>query len=205
MRAEGIQTLEVLAALKPRSERLNWHSLLIASEIDKVNELPSAGNHVFQVHDSVEFDSGIASSLAGELSAFHNRKFVHGDLKSRHILAKKISAISASSNGMKRFHLVDLEKSKYYPFIPDPLLDVFAARDLVQLFASLPQNSNGQDLAPVRSQFLSEYYSGRRLSKFRMGLIQRILDLYSPGGSLHQGRTILESLVGRFRKAPSER
>ena len=194
MRGKGIQTLEVLAALKPRNERLNWHSLLIASEIDSVNELPSAGNHVFQVHESVRFDKGLASCLAGELSTFHNRKFVHGDLKSRHILARQNSTESFSGNGVKRFHLVDLEKSKYYPLVPDPLLDVLAARDLVQLFASLP---NGQDLDPVRSQFLSEYFSGRKLSKLRIGLIRRILDLYSPGGSLRQGSTILENLIAR--------
>ena len=161
MRKRGIQTLEVLAALKPRSETFNWNSLLIASEIEEVNELPSSGNHVFQVHESVEFDASIASTLAGELSGFHNRKFVHGDLKTRHILAKTNNFVGTSSNGVKKFHLVDLEKSKHYPLLPNPLMDIFAARDLVQLFASLPTNSNGQDLSPVRYQFLAEYFSTR--------------------------------------------
>jgi hypothetical protein len=203
MRKEGIPTLEVLAALKPRNETFNWHSLLIASEIESVNELPSGGNHVFQVHKSIEFDRVIASELAGELSAFHDRKFVHGDLKSRHILAQTNTAKTFSSNGANRFHLVDLEKSKHYPLVPKALLDIFAARDLVQLFASLPSDSNGQDLGPVRSQFLSEYFSGRRLSKFRVSLILRILQLYSPGGSLRQGQTILENLVTHFRRHSS--
>jgi hypothetical protein len=198
MRHGGIQTLEVLAALKPRKQTLNWNSLLIASEIESVNELPSAGNHVFQVHESVDFDTSIASTLAGELSAFHNRKFVHGDLKSRHILAKSNLSKAFSGNGFERFHLVDLEKSRHYPLLPSPLLDVLAARDLVQLLASLPVNSNGRDLTPIWTQFLAEYCSGRNLSKFRIGIIQRILDLYSPGGFLRQGSTLLESVISRF-------
>ena len=204
MRKSGIQTLEVLAALKPRSETFNWNSLLIASEIEEVNELPSSGNHVFQVHESVEFDASIASTLAGELSGFHNRKFVHGDLKTRHILARTNKFVGAATNGVKRFHLVDLEKSKHYPLLPNPLMDILAARDLVQLFASLPTNSNGQDLSPVRSQFLAEYFSTRKLSSLRVKFIRRILGLYAPGGRLRQGTTLLESIVAQFSRGPSQ-
>jgi hypothetical protein len=151
----------------------------------------------------VEFDTSIASTLAGELSKFHDRKFVHGDLKTRHILARMNTPTGVSSNGTDRFHLVDLEKSKHYPHLPDPLLDVLVARDLVQLLASLPADSNGEDLAQVWPQFLSEYFSGRDLSRFRIRVIQRILDLYSPEGSLQQGRTILESLITHLRRRSS--
>ena len=203
MEREGIQTLEVLAALKPRKETLNWHSVLIASEIESVNELPSGGNHVFQVHKSVEFDTSIASTLASELATFHDRKFVHGDLKTRHILAQMNTSTGVSSDGIKRFYLVDLEKSRHYPHLPNPLLDVLVARDLIQLLASLPVDSKCKDLAQARSQFLSEYFSGRDLSKFRISVIQRILDLYSPEGGLRQGRTILESLITQLRKRSS--
>ena len=201
MRKEGISTLEVLAALKPRNEKFNWRSLLIASEIESVNELASGGNHVFQVHESIEFNASTATSLAGELSTFHNRKFVHGDLKSRHILATIGESGSICGNGVRRFHLVDLEKAGHHPLVPNVLLDIFAARDLVQLFASLPRNSRVQDL---RSRFLAEYFSGRKLSRFRAGLMLRILDLYAREGSFHQGKTLLENLLARVRKGPDK-
>lgn len=203
MRRKGIPSLEVLAALKPRNETLNWHSLLIASEIESVNELPSAGNHVFQVHRSLDFDTSVASSLAGELSQFHDKKFVHGDLKSRHILAQIGLSQPVSENGEKRFHLVDLEKTRYFPFIPNHLLDVFAARDLVQLFASLPNSSNGQDLEPQRAKFLAEYFSERRLSKLRIAVFRGILTLYSPEGTLQQGQTILQNVMAKLWRSPS--
>jgi len=199
MRNEGIQTLEVLAALKPRNERLNWRSLLIASEIDSVNELPSAGNHVFQVHRSVPFDSSIASMLAQELSRFHDRRFVHGDLKSRHILAKKNVSTAHAGNGTGPFHLVDLEKCRRYRHLPNFLLDILTARDLVQLFSSLPVDAEGRSAASVWPRFLSDYFAGRNLSKSRIRFMQRILELYSPGGSLSQGKTLIDCLMIRFR------
>jgi hypothetical protein len=198
IKESGFNTLEVLAALKPKNEKLNWHSLLIASEIEAVGELPSAGNHVSQVHEFIDFDTRMASSLAGELSRFHDRKLIHGDLKTRHILASNGNSSSHASNGIRKFHLVDLEKSRYFPRIPGALLDVLAARDLVQLFASLPMNSNGHNLVSTKDQFLTEYFSKRNLSGFRAGLIRRILDLYSPEGGLRQGETILENLLGKL-------
>jgi hypothetical protein len=200
MRREGFQTLDVLAALKPKDETLNWNSLLIASEIESVNELPSAGQHVFQVHRALEFDSGVASTLADELSEFHESRFIHGDLKTRHILAEIQDATDVSGNGTRRFHLVDLEKCQHHPFLPKAFLDVLAARDLVQLFASLPVDDNGQNLFPVKSQFLKAYFAARKLSKRRKQVIQRVLDLYSPGGTLRQGRTLLSSLVAQLRR-----
>ena len=198
IKASGFNTLEVLAALKPKNETLNWHSLLIASEIESVSELPSAGNHVSQVHEFIEFDTKVASSLAGELSKFHERKLIHGDLKTRHILTSNENSSNHSSNGARKFHLVDLEKSRHFPLIPSTLLDVLAARDLVQLFASLPTNSNGHNLVPTKDQFLSEYFSKRNISGFRAALIRRILGLYSPEGGLRQGETILTSLIGKI-------
>ena len=200
IKQSGFNTLEVLAALKPKNETLNWHSLLIASEIESVSELPSAGNHVSQVHEFIEFDTEVASSLAGELSKFHERKLIHGDLKTRHILASKENSSNHSRNGARKFHLVDLEKSRHLPHIPSALLDVLAARDLVQLFASLPVNSNGHNLVPAKAQFLSEYFSKRGLSGFRANLIRRILDLYSPDGGLRQGQTILENILGKITR-----
>ena len=204
MKREGLQTLDVLAALKPKGETLNWNSLLIASEIEEVNELPSAGRHVFQVHRAVEFDASIASTLANELSDFHDSRFIHGDLKTRHLLAKVPDLTDVSGNGMKRFHFVDLEKCKHHPFLPSSLLDVLTARDLVQLFASLPMNANGKNLLPLKSQFLAEYFTARGLSKRRIQVIQGILGLYSPGGALRQGRTLLASLADQFRRGSSQ-
>ncbi len=200
MKQAGIQTLEVLAALRPRNETLNWHSLLIATEIESVSELPSAGNHIFQVHESAEFDKSLGSLLARELSHFHNRKFVHGDLKTRHILARKNSSALVSGNGLKRFHLVDLEKSRHYPHLPSPLLDILAARDLVQLCASLPLDSSSPESLAAWSQFLSEYFTHRNLPNFRSNVVRRILRLYSSGGGLRQGETLLQNLLIRLRR-----
>lgn len=192
---KGFNTIEVLAALKPKRQILNWKGLLIAKEIERVKELPSEGTHKYQVHGQVEFDVHLQRRLAAELAALHNATFHHGDLKTRHILTQD------RGNSEPSFYFVDLEKARYHPLLPGLFRDVMAARDLIQLFASLPRNSgkgSGRDLS---ESFLEQYLSARKLSSIRKVLIRKMLALYQNESGSSQGkiflRVIFEKLTSR--------
>ena len=187
LRVQGFGTLEVVAAMKKRGEWLNWHSLVVAREIESVREIASEGNHVYQVHAAAELSPELARQLAEELVRFHAQGFFHGDLKTRHILVR--------TNPTVRFFFVDLEKCRYLPYLPGFLRDVLAARDLVQLLTSLPgpfTTSNDQ----VR-HFLERYLEAAGLPLDPVPRIVKMVNLYSQEGPLSQGQTVLGGLVRR--------
>ncbi len=181
----GLGTITVVAALKQRGEWLNWHSFSVAPEIPSVCEIPSTGNHIFQVHPVIDFSPQIAVDLARELVSFHTKGFFHGDLKTRHIL------VDIRQNPHTRFYFVDLEKCQHFPHLKGYLRDILAARDLVQLFASLPETSK---VANFKGVLLDHYLGASELSLSRQERLRRIIDLYRPGGVLRQGQTLFSSL-----------
>ncbi len=176
-----IQTIEVLAALKKRRQILNWTSLVVAREIAPVQQLAAAGRHILDIHPEVELKEALAENLGAELARLHTHNFFHGDLKSRHILYRPDS---------KTFCFVDLEKCSHHPLWPRLLKDILAARDLIQLFSSLPQDpvqTNGNVL-------LEHYLSLRKMSQHRKGRLRQLIRLYGPEGGFRQGRTVLQNL-----------
>ena len=197
LRDHGFESLDVVAALRPRRQLLKWTSLLIASEVRSVFELPSVGTHVFQIHKWIDFDQTVASALARELARFHDCAFFHGDLKSRHILTRAASTENSEDKHLS-FMLVDLEKTRRMPHLPYPARDILAARDLIQLLASLPTEFDGHRLQPARDLLLEEYLSGRSISTRRAAFIRRVLEMYGPGGALVQGKTVLGSLASHL-------
>lgn len=200
LREAGFDTLEVLAAFRPKWQFLNWTSFLVARELQSVQELPSTGRHVYQLHTWVDFSNDVATAVAANLAGLHNSRFVHGDLKTRHILARRNGGGSPP-----QILFVDLEKTKRMPGSLTRLHDFFAARDLIQLLASLPTELDGRTMVPNREHFLEQYFRARRLSQWRQHLIRRLLRLYEPGGALRQGETLLKSLTGALLAHTSHR
>jgi len=184
LKEHGFSTLDVLAALKRRGDLLNWTGLLIAVELQSVCELPSAGQHVFQIHASIGLSPELAASLGKYLASLHNAGFFHGDLKTRHIL------VSTGPEGPV-FHLVDLEKCLYLPRLLPPLKVLAASRDLVQLFASLPR----PDVDSSGKLLLDSYLEAVRLSTRRKETLRRITGLYGRRGRFRQGRTLLANVL----------
>lgn len=189
LRELGFETLTVLAALRPSREWLNWNSLMIALELQNVCELPSSGNHLFQTHEWARLDEGLTAAVAREVSRFHSEGFVHGDLKTRHILVKN----GGNGHG-KRLAFVDLEKTAYLRWVPSPLRDILAGKDLVQLLASLPDDQAGNDSPRTKQILIETYFQERRISAARERRIRRIIDLYGPDGLLNQGQTVAGAL-----------
>ncbi len=197
LRRAGFETLQVLAAFRPRGQWLNWRSYLIAREIQPVLELPSGGRHRYPVHESVEFSPDLLAAVAWTLAEFHERGFVHGDLKTRHVLAHR----NGNEPGARfpwDIILVDLEKTRRLPPMLARIHDVLAARDLVQLCASLPEVHRNRPLAAVKRELIERYLEFRSLPAARARAIQAVVNLYRPGGTLRQGRTLLDSLVARL-------
>lgn len=189
LQQKGVETLEIIAALKNKKEILNWHSLVVAREIAPTFEIASGGSHVFQIHPVVEFTSEIASSLARQVAKLHRHGFFHGDLKTRHILVKP----RAHSDDAD-FFFVDLEKCHYFPVLPNPVRDVLATRDLIQLFASLPPEGK-----KLKGAFLENYFQASALPSLRRRRVQRLLKFYEPAGTLAQGQTLAAGLWRRLR------
>jgi len=196
--AAGFKTIQVLAALKPSRQLLNWKGLLVAREIASVRELPSSGIHRYQVHQHTDFDPNLRFALARELARLHDSGFTHGDLKSRHILTRN------EGDEIPDIYFVDLEKTGFHPCSPPFLKEIRAARDLIQLFASLPPTSESSPDLELREQFLRDYFSSRCLSDTRKQLIRQMLDFYRSESGLDQGKTLakifMERLARRRRK-----
>ncbi|MCH8818829.1 MAG: hypothetical protein IIB03_00735 [Acidobacteria bacterium] len=189
LRAQGFGTLEVVAAVKKKGEWLNWHSLLVAREIESVREIASEGSHLFQVHPAAEFSPELAGQLARELVRFHAQGFFHGDLKTRHILV--------GTAPRTRFFLVDLEKCRYLPHLPSFLRDVLAARDLIQLLTSLPGSFSVSN--QLVRHFMERYLEAAGLPLDRPPRIVKMVNLYSQEGPLSQGQTMLSGLLRRAK------
>lgn len=188
----GFCTFRCLAAFRPRAEMLNWNSVLVATEIDSVFELPSSGSHLYPVHPTIPLSSTLTMQLALELSRFHQKGFFHGDLKTRHILVRP----PASLNGHQsfQFFFVDLEKARHMPSLPSFGRDILAVRDLIQLFESLP----GEDRLNIHSDpagtFLDGYFEGRGFPDSRRRRFRKMLSFYGPHGQLRQGETLIGAL-----------
>ncbi len=189
LKERGFSTLEVFAAMKRRGQLLNWTGLLIAGDLQSVCELPSAGRHVFQIHASISLSAELAASLGAYLASLHNAGFLHGDLKTRHIL------VSKGAEGWV-FHLVDLEKCLYLPRLASPLRVLAAGRDLVQLFASLPES----DLESTGKVLLDSYLDAIRLSVRQKERLRRITALYGKRGRFRQGRTLLTNVLDLLKR-----
>ena len=189
LRAEDFGTLEVVAAVKKKGEWLNWHSLVVAREIESVREVDSEGSHIYRVHPAEELSPELAGRLARELVRFHARGFFHGDLKTRHILVR--------TDSTSRFFFVDLEKCLYLPRLPRLLRDVLAARDLIQLLTSLPGDFTASN--PQVRHFLECYLEAAGLPRDPPPRIVKLVNLYSQEGPLSQGQTVLSGLVRRER------
>jgi hypothetical protein len=185
LRAQGFGTLEVVAAVKKTGEWLNWHSLLVAREIESVREIASEGRHVYQVHPPADLSPELADQLAGELARLHAQGFFHGDLKTRHILVDEALPT--------RFHFVDLEKCRYLPHLPGFLRDILATRDLIQLLTSLPGSFSASN--ELIGHFLDRYREAAGLSLDRPCRIVKMVNLYSQEGPLSQGQTMLNGLL----------
>jgi tRNA A-37 threonylcarbamoyl transferase component Bud32 len=170
---------------------LNWKGILVAREIEDIKELSSEGYHMYRVHGQVAFSSEVRDSLARELAKLHDSGFMHGDLKTRHILTRE------NGDGILTIYFVDLEKTGYHPFLLGFLTDVLATRDLIQLFASLPAES-GEDQKEIRTGFLDQYLTLRRLSQTRRRLINKMLRLYQTERGLDQGKTLLRVLLNKL-------
>ena len=200
LRAAGLPTLEVLAALKRRGEILNWNGLLVAREIQNVLELPSRGTHVFRIHPTAPLCGAVAEALGAHLAGFHAQGFFHGDLKTRHIL---VQARPDTPQRPEAFHLVDLEKTVCLPRAPQFVRLVLGSRDLVQLMASLPLD----EAAGFRAHLLESYLERAPLSTGNKARMRRILGLYGETGAFRQGSTLAANLwrLARNRDHPAPR
>ncbi len=188
MRSLGFPSFEVLAALRPADELRNRNSLLIAREILDVRELPATGNHVYKVHESLPFTGEVVKRTAIELARFHDAGLVHGDLKSRHVL---FSGDPGDADCL--IYFVDLEKTRHCRFLPALARDILAARDIIQLLTSLP-DEEGVPGENEKSRFLSLYLGERSLGDRRRKRIRRFAGFYLGSGSFRQGETLLQGL-----------
>jgi len=90
-----------------------------------------------------------------------------------------------------QFHLVDLEKCLYLPRLVNPLRVLAVSRDLVQLFASLPQS----DVTSAGEVLLDSYLAAARLSPRQKETLRKITGLYGKNGRFRQGRTLLANVL----------
>lgn len=198
IRNGGFPSIEVLAAIRPGREYLNWNSLLVAKEIMQVRELPAMGNHVYKVHDQIDFSPAVADRTAEEVARFHDAGFYHGDLKSRHVL------VSGTQDSPARITFVDLEKTTRSRFGPFIYRDLLAARDLVQFLSSIPDAKKAGSGNNSKPEFLSVYLSLRNLGSLRTRLIRKIVELYLDGRTLRQGETVLQAVIRRVKRHHSD-
>lgn len=200
--AAGVPTLDVWAAFRPKYQLHNRCSYLLAAEVPDVEELPSVGCHIYQLHAWARLDRTLLRHLAAAVARLHSAGFTHGDLKARHVLVQRM----ARSEPV--IYLVDLEKTARIDRLPPPLQDVFAARDWIQLLASLDTTavvSDGGGRPPdVASLLLDEYLELRALPPHRRRRLRRFVQLYRDRDGFRQGATLLQNLWWSLtRKAPA--
>jgi len=190
LQAAGIPTLQVWGAFRPRRQLLNGRSYLIAAEIEGVEELPSTGRHVYQLHRWARLDRQLLSALAEAVARLHNAGFTHGDLKARHVLVRR-----APAGHPPTLYFVDLEKTRRLSFVPPVVADAFAARDWTQLSASLAWPADPRDPTGRRQAraLVEDYLGYRRLTDRRRRRIRSFVRLYSQ--SFRQGVPLLRNLL----------
>ncbi|GAB4234885.1 MAG: hypothetical protein Kow00109_08020 [Acidobacteriota bacterium] len=198
LRAAGIPTLDVWAAFRPKYQLRNRRSYLVAAEIPDVAELPAVGCHIYQLHSWTRLDPTVLLHLAGAVARLHSAGFTHGDLKARHVLVRRMP------HEEPVVYLVDLEKTAKIGRLPAPLRDALAARDWIQLLASLDTTAAvGDDGRPVRdaAEFLLErYFALRSLAPRRRRRIRRFIELYRTRDGFRQGATLLQNLWWRLTR-----
>lgn len=184
----GFPCMQILAAVRPRRTFPRKGSLVIAREIPRVRQLPAFGNHYLDIHAEADLEVETAVSLGKHIASLHNASIFHGDLKSRHILLDSDSAT---------FFLVDLEKCRSLPKWPRFVQDILAARDLIQLFHSLPGDGS---LSRQRRKLLDAYHETLAVSIRSRNRIGWFLSLYGDRGGFEQGLTLLENLARKWKK-----
>lgn len=187
-----IGTIAVLAALQTRRRNRNWTSIVVAREIPTVRQLPASERHFLDIHPQQDFTVEIAAALGAELANLHSQDFFHGDLKSRHVLYRFDN---------KDFCFVDLEKCGQHKLWPGFLKDLMAARDMIQLLNSLPQD---QEQEQFNDLVLTTYLDQRRISARRKRRINSWIKLYGQQGGFRQGRTFLENISSLIRRSPEK-
>lgn len=194
MKRSGFLTLEPLAALKRRGQLLNRESFVVVREIEAVTEIASPWRHFSRVHQRIDLTPEIASSLGEAIARLHSEDFFHGDLKTRHILV-------ADHSGEPRFYFIDLENCRHLTHSPTLLKDALAARDLIQFFSSLrpPKATPSRRMSEARQVLIDTYLKKRPVGDRRRRRLRKFIELYGPGGSFRQGRTLLGNLLHRFR------
>jgi tRNA A-37 threonylcarbamoyl transferase component Bud32 len=188
LKRHRIPSVDVLLAVK-RRQTLNWNSYLLTREIENVKELDAKGDHVYRIHPTISLTPELALAFGRHLARVHNLGFFHGDLKSRHIL------IEQDRLNQYTFYLVDIEKSTFVPFLPPPLSDLFASRDLIQFQDST--RATGRSALKI---FFESYNTARDLPAFRLRFIESAVSLYGPNGRFRQGRTVLANLWQLLRE-----
>lgn len=197
LRDKEIETLRVVAAYRPRRQFLNWRSYLIVREIESVLELPAVGRHSYQLHQRITLDGGLIKAVARQIAVLHNLGFVHGDLKSRHVLVRR----NGLEPELSDIVLVDLEKTRSLGRWPNSLGDLYAARDLIQLLSSIPDQADSLPLSDRKKELILTYFAQRRLPPARSSRIEHFVNLYGPQGSFRQGRTLVGELLRRLRSS----
>ncbi len=185
---EGFQGVPVLAAVWRRGFLSRSDGLVVMQEVPDVVELESWGRHRSRTHDRIAWEDPIAANLASTLARLHEKRLFHGDLKSRHILVRP--------GDTDQFIFADLEKMKRLGRSPGLALDLFAARDLIQLLSSI---RDGHPESQVNNGFLEKYLAGRDLGSRRSNRLRAMVGLYGPGGRFRQGETVLRNLLGALR------
>ena len=186
--ASGIGTFQVLASVKRKGVILNRKSFVLVREIPCVTEIASHTDHSSDIHDHTELTSDLAAALGKAVAHLHNQSFVHGDLKTRHVLLGEESP--------PEIFFVDLEKCWSIRSLPQRVQDILCARDLIQLFTSMPDNDFYRTRVP--SQVLDSYWRSRKLTDKRSERILGYLQMYGPSGRFRQGKTLLENVLSGF-------
>ena len=186
--ANGIGTFQVLASVKKRRVVLNRKSFVLVREIPSVTEIASRTDHSSDIHDHTELTADLSAALGKAVAHLHNQSFVHGDLKTRHVLLGEDSP--------PEIFFVDLEKCWSIRPFPSLVQDVLCARDLIQLFTSMPDNEFYRTRVP--HQVLDSYWRSRELDGKRSERILSYLQMYGPEGRFRQGKTLLENVLSGF-------
>lgn len=184
----GIGTFQVLASVKKKRVILNRRSFVLVREIPQVTEIASRSNHSSEIHEHTDLTAELASSLGAAIANLHNKGFVHGDLKTRHVLLRK--------SDLPEIFFVDLEKCWSIRALPKLFQDVVCSRDLIQFFTSMPERSFYRN--HVRQEVLTAYWKSRNLSHSRKQRIIGYLRMYGPDGGFRQGKTLLENVLESF-------
>jgi hypothetical protein len=215
MQALGVPTIEIVA-LGHETSGVRSREFFIARKIGNSVSLPAGLGHSYEiVPEAREVSERLVESLAQFISDLHRKRFIHGDLKSRHILIQnpphgredgdknadgrsatpsRHSRFSDSRTEDLKFYLVDLEKARSFRFLPETLVDLLRVRDLIQLSASCSQLITNKQ----KARFLRNYLRRLAVPSARRRIFYYVVRLYSEH-DFRQGRTLLENVFAALR------